>query len=89
MRRRSMEYSITSRHPQRNLTFSGSFTFEDHQRFEEILDSMNDTHIQLLALDFAEVSFIDSSGLGMLLLRDRCALPTFAIPIAPAHPPTI
>lgn len=70
-----MEYTIDDSQPNRKtISFSGQFTFSDNQKFKLILDMLNDKKLQFLTLDFAQVTFIDSSGLGMLLLlRDECA----------------
>lgn len=55
-----------------SLKLSGQFTFADTQKFKEILDIVTGKKAKSLSLDFLNVTFIDSSGMGMLLLlRDE------------------
>lgn len=52
---------------------SGQFIFSDHAKFKSILTAGSDEAIKQIRIDFAKVEFIDSAGLGMLLLlRDTC-----------------
>ncbi|MDX2073653.1 MAG: STAS domain-containing protein [Alphaproteobacteria bacterium] len=52
---------------------SGEFVFSDHNKFKPILDAGQDEAIKSVRIDLANVGFIDSAGLGMLLLlRDAC-----------------
>lgn len=55
-----------------NIKMSGQFTFADAQKFREILDLVGNKRTKAINLDFYNVTFIDSSGMGMLLLlRDE------------------
>ena len=68
-----MDY--TSRYENNVLHFelSGQLTFSDNQKFKEIIESLNQVGIRALEMDFSGITFIDSAGLGMLLLlRDNC-----------------
>lgn len=68
-----MEHSINISGAQVMVKLSGQLTFADAKKFKEILDLASDTQIKNISLDFASVTFIDSSGMGMLLLlRDEC-----------------
>lgn len=52
---------------------AGQFIFSDHAQFKQILNAATDAAIQHIRIDFSRVEFIDSAGLGMLLLlRDSC-----------------
>lgn len=68
-----MEYRshITDRNMQ--IVMQGQFTFSDNIAFREILNEFDSKAIKHLSINFSEVDFIDSAGLGMLLLlRDEC-----------------
>lgn len=57
------------------IKLSGQFVFSDTLKFKKILDiaTTEQSSVNPLVLDFADVTFIDSAGLGMLLLlRDEC-----------------
>ncbi len=52
---------------------SGQFIFSDHPAFKSVLNAASEKDIHHIRIDFARVDFIDSAGLGMLLLlRDTC-----------------
>jgi anti-anti-sigma factor len=54
------------------ITLSDKFTFFDHAAFQEILNEIGREDIREIILDVAGVTFIDSAGLGLLLLgRDE------------------
>jgi len=69
-----VEYTMSkSSDQEKTLHCSGQFTFSDNQKFRTILKLIEDRTLSTLTLDFSDVLFIDSSGLGMLLLlRDEC-----------------
>jgi anti-anti-sigma factor len=53
---------------------SGDFTFSDHAGFLQVMNRLFDTRSTPVVIDLARVEFIDSAGLGMLLLaRDAAA----------------
>ncbi|MCC9626017.1 STAS domain-containing protein [Thalassospira sp. MA62] len=55
-----------------NVELAGRFTFGDHANFRKLIDEVRASNPETLVLDLSEVDFIDSAGLGMLLLaRDE------------------
>ncbi len=51
------------------LTLSGNFTFDCHRDFKDAtMAAIQSPGFKKLVLDFAAVEYLDSSGLGMLLL---------------------
>ncbi|NBO17628.1 MAG: anti-sigma factor antagonist [Proteobacteria bacterium] len=80
-----MEYVINQQDSTRRIVMSGQFTFSDNQKFKQVLALLDDSQMKALVVDFTEVDFIDSAGLGMLLLlRDECQARNIAISIAAA-----
>ncbi|QJE72939.1 STAS domain-containing protein [Aerophototrophica crusticola] len=54
------------------LVMQGRLTLADHDQFREILDMAEGKAGSSLSFDLSALSFIDSNGLGMLLmLRDK------------------
>ena len=55
-----------------NVKMSGKFTFSDHNSFKEIFSFFYDNSLSQIELDLAQVEFIDSAALGLLLIvRDE------------------
>lgn len=50
------------------FTFSGKFTFADHQSFRAVIDSVKNREARVVTIDFTNVDFLDSAALGMLLV---------------------
>jgi len=68
-----MKLSVTPRNQGLRITLKGQFTFAENHQFKRILELTQQPGVQFLEIDFADVDFIDSAGLGMLLLlRDEC-----------------
>jgi len=54
------------------VAMSGDFTFSDHSAFLDILSRLLATQGTPIVIDLAKLEFIDSAGLGMLLIaRDE------------------
>tara|TARA_E500000318_G_C3501545_1_gene188548 strand:+ start:582 stop:887 length:306 start_codon:yes stop_codon:yes gene_type:complete len=54
------------------VELSGRFTFGDHSSFRKLIEEMRTHQAETHVLDVAAIEFIDSAGLGMLLLaRDE------------------
>jgi HptB-dependent secretion and biofilm anti anti-sigma factor len=50
------------------VSMTGEFTFADHPVFQDILTQINDGRGRSIVLDVSGLAFIDSAGLGMLIL---------------------
>ncbi len=54
------------------IAVSGEFTFTDHGPFKRMITEMFETKGKAIVIDLSKLEFIDSAGLGMLLLaRDE------------------
>jgi len=54
------------------VSISGEFTFTDHAAFKTIADRVFEGRAWPIVIDLAKLDFIDSAGLGMLLIvRDE------------------
>ncbi len=68
-----MDHTINISGEQASAKLSGQLTFVDAKKFKDILDLTSNGTIKSISLDFSGITFIDSSGMGMLLLlRDEC-----------------
>ena len=68
-----MEYSIINQANAIEIVMAGQFTFNFNQKFKQILTALEREDINTVSVNLRDVEFIDSSGLGMLLLlRDEC-----------------
>jgi len=50
------------------VALSGDLTFTDHVAFREIADRLARSSARTITIDVAGLNFIDSAGLGMLLI---------------------
>jgi anti-anti-sigma factor len=56
------------------VALSGDFTFNDHVAFREVAGRLLDAKHDPIVIDLSKLAFIDSAGLGMLLIaRDEAA----------------
>ena len=68
-----MEFSVISHPDVLEIAISGQFTFNHNQKFKQIIELLETNDCLSLTVNLKGVEFIDSSGLGMLLLlRDEC-----------------
>jgi anti-anti-sigma factor len=68
-----MEINILEVEDATTIALKGRFDFQAHQQFRAAIDSLLKDGKSRLRVDLAEVNFIDSSALGMLLLaRENC-----------------
>jgi anti-anti-sigma factor len=55
-----------------NLTLSGKLTYDENESFRESLEILTRKEPREVNIDMRDLKFVDSAGLGMLLLlRDR------------------
>ena len=55
-----------------HVRLSGAFTFTDHAGFRDVLNVIGEGSVQQVTIHMAQVNFVDSAALGMLLLaRDE------------------
>ena len=71
-----MDIQVESRRDRRIIRIRGSINFENCPSLQNRLDSVLDDEVRTLMIDFKNVSFIDSSGIGEVLrlfrrMRDR------------------
>lgn len=67
-----MKYAIDSTPEKIYITIEGRLTYTDYNTFNYITNAIGEYDNQQCVIDLAEVDFIDSAGLGMLLLaRDK------------------
>lgn len=70
-----MEYTVSIAQQKPHVAMTGRFTFSDNQKFKMILDMIRapSEPVHAVEVDVSKLEFIDSAGLGMLLLlRDEC-----------------
>lgn len=67
-----MHYTYESIGDAVHVNLSGRLTFADYSQFRELTEVFSETNSKKCQLDLAGLEFIDSAGLGMLLIaRDR------------------
>ena len=68
-----MDFKTTDQQSGKEIHISGSFTFNDNPKFKQIVELVETSRPKALRLEVSGMTFIDSAGLGMLLLlRDVC-----------------
>ena len=68
-----MHATVTKESSRALVKLSGRFDFNTHREFRSAVEALaNETDVTEVVVDFAEVDYLDSSALGMLLmLRDK------------------
>jgi len=67
-----MQHTIKSTNQKVTVSIKGRLTYTDYNNFRQITDSLGQFDGQNCVFDLSELEFIDSAGLGMLLLsRDK------------------
>lgn len=81
-----MDYKAQSEAGIMQVALSGQLTFADNLKFRHVLDLLDDETLSAMIMDFSSLDFIDSAGLGMLLLlRDECQARNVTLTISGAH----
>jgi stage II sporulation protein AA (anti-sigma F factor antagonist) len=52
----------------KEVVFSGSFTFRDHDTFFEIISMIKNTDVEKVVFNLTDCDFIDSAALGMFVI---------------------
>lgn len=68
-----MDYRANTAGTTREIRFSGRMTFADNEVFRRVLDEFGEGGTTGVALDLGGLDFLDSAGLGMLLLAKETA----------------
>jgi anti-anti-sigma factor len=68
-----MDYSVRDLGDRKEVVMKGRFTFADHNAFREMIDGLGKDGKRHCVLDMGGVEFIDSAGLGMLILLKDAA----------------
>ena len=63
-----MNYTIEMRDKIATCVMSGHLTFSDHDSYRAMLDQALDKGAETVVLDLEKLEFIDSAGMGMLLV---------------------
>ena len=69
-----MDYDITTEGDERRLVCRGRLTFVDHEVFRDVVSALTKGGLKRCAVDLSGLDFIDSAGLGMLLIARDAAL---------------
>lgn len=69
-----MQYESSERDDTIHVTLHGRVTYTDHPSFRNVISQVRDSRARHLVFDVSDVEFIDSAGLGMLLMvRDTAS----------------
>lgn len=68
-----MNYTVLDNAGAREVSLDGQLTFDANDDFRIIIDAMEKDGVEACTLDLAQVSFIDSAGLGLLVLANNAA----------------
>lgn len=63
-----MDYQIVTKSDICELHLSGELTFSDNVAFREVIEELKNTSSPTIEIDFAKLTYIDSAGLGLLVL---------------------
>ena len=68
-----MNYDTVGNADEVTIALKDDLTYKDHEAFNELLEEIDRSGVRKVICDLAELEFIDSSGLGLLLLlKSRC-----------------
>lgn len=70
----ALQYETAERDGSIHVTLHGRVTYADHPSFRNVISQIRESDARELVFDLADVEFIDSAGLGMLLMvRDTAS----------------
>lgn len=69
----TLDYRLIQQRNDLQICLRGALTGSDEKSFRKVIERAGQKNTESIVLDFTEVDFIDSTGLGLLLLlRDAC-----------------
>jgi len=75
-----MDYKISNSGGNADVQLEGKFTFADNAKFRELLKALQNESLQSCGVDLSRLEFMDSAGLGMLiLLKDTSVQSKFSL----------
>ncbi len=75
-----MEYRVTNSGGKADVKLEGKFTFADNGKFRELLKTLQGETLQSCSVDLSNLEFMDSAGLGMLILfKDTASQSNFSL----------
>ena len=81
-----MEFQIVTAVEATEISLCGRLTYDDHLKFNEIKSIAGQAPSRKLVLDLSGLEFIDSAGLGMLvILEDAASAANTGVTIRGAH----
>lgn len=63
-----MDYSLRSEGNRLEVLMQGRFTFQDNEKLRQLLADIQGKRAPAIGIDMSGLEYIDSAGLGMLLL---------------------
>ena len=63
-----MDYSLRTDGNRLEVLMRGRFTFQDNEKLRQMLSDLQTRKGQAIGIDMSSLEYIDSAGLGMLLL---------------------
>lgn len=68
-----MDFEIHKNDATLEINLIGRMEFNDHSRFRELVDSISNEKKKSIIFNLSKLDFIDSSGLGMLIIANSIA----------------
>ena len=68
-----MDYTIRTESQATVIALRGEFTFADHEAYRGVTDAFRAAANGHIVIDLSGLSFVDSAGLGMLLIARQVA----------------
>ncbi|WP_019960144.1 STAS domain-containing protein [Woodsholea maritima] len=65
-----MDYACSPRDSHLHIALTGILTFDDHEKFKGVIRAINESDNNQVEVSLAELTMIDSAGVGMLILAN-------------------